>query len=143
MNVPQITTFIIVIGCAGVLLGIAEVVLALLRRDHHIVRDVFIGVGFFVVGILILVLSAQMATEYKIDLGPVVNNICGVLLILFVFGMFVLKAAMNVREGQSRLKQENLSPFIIWISTFQSVSGIIVIVLFVFMLLLFFSQAFR
>ncbi len=143
MNVYQITTFILVIGCAGVLLGIAGVVVALLRRDRHIVRDVFIGVGFIVVGILILVLSGQMATEYKIDLGPVVNNICGVLLILFVFGMFVLKAAMNVREGQSWLGDENLSRFTVWKSTFQSVSGIIMIVFFVFILMLFFSQAFR
>ena len=106
-------------------------------------RDVFIGVGFIVVGILIFVLSGQMATKYKIYLGLVVNNICGVLLILFVFGMFVLKAAMNVREGQSWLGDENLSRFTVWKSTFQSVSGIIMIVFFVFILMLFFSQAFR
>ena len=143
MNFHQITTFTIIIAWIAIVVGIADVGVTIIRKRVHRTRNIIIGSGFVLVGILIIWLSGQGVAGYHNDLVVIANNICDVLLFLFVVGMFILRAAMDVHGGQNRLSGTNLSTFTIWSSTFKSISGVIIIVLFVCMLLLFFSQLLR
>ena len=143
MGTPQLSTFIIVVGCVAVLLGLAEIAVAILRRNRQRTWNLVVGVGFIGIGLLVIWLSGQGVKTFHIDVGPVGDKLTGVLLALFVFGMFILRAAMDIRAGQKGLREENLSQFAVWKSKFQSGTGIILMIFFVLILVVFLFQAFR
>ncbi len=143
MGTPQLRTFIIVVGCVAVLLGIAEIVVAILRSNRQRTWRLVVGVGFIVIGLLVIWLSGQGVRTFHIGVGPVGDKLTGVLLALFVFGMFILSAAMDIRAGQKRLREGNLSRFAVWKSKLQTGRGIMLMIFFVLILIVFLFQAFR
>ncbi len=111
MALHQVTTFTIGIGCLSILLGIADVGLALIRRGRQRLRNIVIGVGLAMVGILIIWLSLRSVAEYQIDLGPVIGKIWSLILVPLVFGLFILRGIMDIRRGRKDLRDENISQF--------------------------------
>lgn len=141
MSLHQVATFFLIVGCAVLIIGLADIALTAVRPSAHKVRDSLIGAAPTVLGALILWLSQQRAYTHQLDLGP--YEISGILLLLFVFGLFILRSVMNIQEGQARLKRSALSQFGIWKNRFQIATGIIVLVWFVFLLLLLFSHVMK
>lgn len=143
MALHQVTTFIVGIGCLGIILGLAEVSLAVLRHGRHRLRNIIIGVGFAIVGILIIWLSSRSAAEYQIDLGPAIGKIWGVLLVPLVFGLFILRGIMDIGQGRKELKGEKTSQFMFGRAIFRIAVAVVMIALSLTILALFFWSVLR
>lgn len=144
MSFHHIAAFFLIMGCATLIIGVADIAVTVALRHTHRVRNIIIGGAFVLLGILIVWLSQQRTATFHIDLGPVLNNLGGGFLVL-VIGLcaFALRAVMSIREAQARLQATNPSRFTIWRSRYEVISGILFIALIIFGLLLFLSHGAR
>ncbi len=134
----------LIAGVASILIGLADIAVALRMRRVRKTRDLLVDGVFLLLGILILgLLWRWVGGQASIDLGPVLNPISGTLLLLVGVGAFALRAVIDVRDGQRRLQEGHLTGFSRWRSLAKSIAGIIMLVFIVFALLMLFLSSRR
>jgi hypothetical protein len=140
MPAPSILTLIIA-GIA-ILAGLIDILVTIVFTRKNRPGNIVIGVAIILLGASTIWLSLD-DNAFKHKMIAAANNLSGLLLLLFVFGLFVLKSIMNIRDGHRQLNKPDLPQFFVWRGAFQIISGVIMIVFIIFALLLFFLQNVR
>ena len=131
--------FTLIIAGIAILIGLADIFVTIAFTHINRTRNIGIGAAFILLGASIIWLSLEGGALEHV-MTDTANNLCGGLLLIFVAGLFVWKAVINIRDSQRQLNKTDLPQFLVWKSKFQTISGIIMIVFIIFALLLFFSQ---
>ncbi len=97
MDPHGILTLVLIAAGIAILIGLADIALALVRRHSGKLKNVWIGAAFVLLGLFIIWLGLQGPITLHIYLGPQGNKIGTILLVLLVFGMFIVKSVMNIR----------------------------------------------
>ena len=125
----------LLIGSIVIIIGLAIILISLALPNGKRANPIATGVVMILVGISIIWLVLHDNSTFHINTG-LTTRFTWILFLGFIFGLFILRGVLSIRESSKQLKNKKLSKILIYKNRVQLIVGVIGVTIMTMMFLL-------